>query len=446
MSQRVAIVGGGMLGMTLALRLAREGRSVTIFERSPSVGGLAAPWEIGGTTWDRHYHVILRSDVHLLALLDELGLTSALRWKSVGSAFFIDGRIHPFSTLADFVAFPAVGPIEKVRLGLGVLKATRERDLEHLDTITAEQWLRKVFGATLYERLWQPLLRAKLGDAYAQASASFIHATIKRLFGARKNSQKREEFGYVEGGYATIVDRLTTRLAEFGVRIETGADVTAIRRSGAGLAIAFNATSEAYDQIVVTVPAPIAARICDALAPSELLRLRSIRYHGIVCASLLLDRPLGNAYITNIADSSIPFTGVIEMTALVDRDKLGGHSLVYLPRYVDARSPFYLMNDASIQESFILGLQRMHRTFDPSHVRALRISRAPYVFALPEVGSAQRVLPMRTSVSGLFLANSSQILSGTLNVNETIGIAMQAADAVAGCPAGREEARYEAVC
>ncbi len=446
MAQRVAVVGGGMLGMTLALRLAREGRSVTIFERSPSVGGLAAPWEIGGATWDRYYHVILRSDVRLLALLDELDLTSALRWKSVGSAFFIDGRIHPFSTLADFVAFPAVGPIDKVRLGLGILKATRERDLEQLDAVTAEEWLRKVFGAKLYERLWQPLLRAKLGDAYAQASASFIHATIARLFGARKNSRQREEFGYVEGGYATIVDRLTERLAEAGVRFKTGVDVNAVRRSGAALAVAYDSVSETYDRVVVTVPTPIAARICDALAPDELLRLRSIRYHGIVCASLLLDRPLGNAYITNIADSRIPFTGAIEMTALVDRDALGGGSLVYLPRYVDARSPFYLMNDASVQESFVLGLQRMHRTFDPSQIRALRISRAPYVFALPEVGSARRILPMQTSVPGLFLANSSQIVSGTLNVNETIGIAMQAAEAVAECATGHEEARYEAVC
>ena len=70
--------------------------------------------------------------------------------------------------------------------------------------------------------------------------------------------------------------------------------------------------------------------------PSE-PTLQAIRYQGIVCASLLLERPLSPYYLTYITDEA-PFTAVVEMSALVDRQHFGGRSLVYLPRYCDRRT------------------------------------------------------------------------------------------------------------
>jgi protoporphyrinogen oxidase len=48
--ERIAIIGGGMLGMTLAYRLSQAGKNVTLFEASDSLGGLAAAWQIGKVT------------------------------------------------------------------------------------------------------------------------------------------------------------------------------------------------------------------------------------------------------------------------------------------------------------------------------------------------------------------------------------------------------------
>ena len=73
------IVGGGMLGMTLAHRLAQQGKRVTLFEAASHLGGLASTWSLGGIVWDRHYHVISLSDRRLLTLLDELGLERDLK-------------------------------------------------------------------------------------------------------------------------------------------------------------------------------------------------------------------------------------------------------------------------------------------------------------------------------------------------------------------------------
>ena len=67
-------MGGGFLGMTLAHRLAQQGKKVTLFEGGSQLGGLASAWNLGDVVWDRHYHVTLLSDTYLRSLLRELGL------------------------------------------------------------------------------------------------------------------------------------------------------------------------------------------------------------------------------------------------------------------------------------------------------------------------------------------------------------------------------------
>lgn len=127
--------------------------------------------------------------------------------------------------------------------------------------------------------------------------------------------------------------------------------------------------------------------------------------------------------MTNITDSWVPFTAVIEMTALVDRAQFGGRTLVYLPKYLGADDPEFETPDEAIESRFLTALARMYPDFRYEDVLAVRISRARNVMALPTLGYAQRVPPVVTSIPGAFLVNSAQIVNGTLNVNETIGLA-----------------------
>ena len=86
--QRWAVVGGGMLGLTLAHRLADLGLEITIFETAPELGGLASPWRLGDLTWDRHYHVTLLSDTYLRQVLDELGLEKQMKCVETKTGFY----------------------------------------------------------------------------------------------------------------------------------------------------------------------------------------------------------------------------------------------------------------------------------------------------------------------------------------------------------------------
>jgi protoporphyrinogen oxidase len=429
--ERWAVVGGGVLGMTLAHRLARGGRDVTLFDAADRLGGLASAWSLDGVVWDRHYHVTLLSDSHLRALLAELGLEGELRWATTRTGFYSGGRLHSMSNSLEFLRFPPLRLVDKLRLAATIVHASRVKDPVPLEGVLVSDWLRKWSGDRTFETIWLPLLKAKLGEHYQRTSAAFLWATIARMYAARRTGLKKEMFGYVAGGYARVLDRFAEVLAGEGVALRTGHVAERIGPVPAGgIQVEFrNGRRETFDQVAVTVPAPVAARVCQGLSEDEAARLQGIQYLGIVCASLLLKKPLAGFYVTNITDPGIPFTAVVEMSALVDRAQLGGNTLVYLPKYVDPEDPAFELADGEIEASFLAALERMIPAFDRGDLLAFRVSRVRNVFALPTLHYSRRLPPMTTSVPGLHLVNAAHIVNGTLNVNETIQLANRAAAA-----------------
>jgi protoporphyrinogen oxidase len=424
-----AIVGGGLLGMTLALRLAEAGRRVTLYESASHLGGLASAWQLGEVVWDRHYHVTLLSDTSLRALLDELGLEKGMRWVETRTGFYTDGQLLSMSNTVEFLKFPPLGLFGKLRLGATIFYASRVKDWKRLEKIPVALWLEKLSGRKTFEKIWLPLLRAKLGESYKQASAAFIWATIARMYAARRTGLKKEMFGYVPGGYARVLARFAEVLEEKGVRVRLNHKIRKVEtESNGALGLEFESGErETFDQVALTVPGAVAARVCAELTDEEQAKLNGVQYQGIVCASLLLKKPLANFYVTNITDSFVPFTAVIEMSALVDRKQFGGHALVYLPKYVAPDDAMFDLSDEEIKESFLNAIARMYPQFERSDVVAFKVSRVPYVFPLPTLNYSEKLPAMEMSIEGLHVINSAHIVNGTLNVNETVQLAEKAA-------------------
>jgi protoporphyrinogen oxidase len=473
MTQNIAIVGSGFLGMTLALRLAQAGENVTLFESAGEIGGLASAWEIGDITWDKHYHVTLFSDSHTRKLVDELGLGDEYRWVETRTGFYTDGELMSMSNTMEFLKFPPLGLISKFRLGATIFVASRIKDWKKLEEVSVEDWLVKLSGRKTFERIWKPLLKAKLGDAYKHTSAAFIWATIQRMYAARNSGLKKEMFGYVRGGYARVLERFGEVLAREGVEIRLNSAVQSVERIGngklkvtlrqarrrndpkppqrtkyatvktavtvmPGFSAGFlaepdlrangvvdfprNGMTNTFDRVILTCPSNVAAKMASQLTPREKQDLENIRYQGIVCASMLIKTSLSDFYVTNITDDT-PFTGVIEMSALVDKKEFGKNALIYLPKYVAPDDPLFERSDDDIREIFLGGLEKMYPHFNRKDVVAFKVSRVRQVFPLPVLNYSRDLPATTTSVDGLYIINSSHILNGTLNVNETVQLA-----------------------
>lgn len=432
--ERWCIVGGGMLGLATAHKLASPERDITVLEASDRFGGLADAWTVGPVTWDRHYHVTLMSDLHMRGLLEDIGLGDQMNWRTTKTDFFENGRFHPLNNAIDFLRFPPLGLIDKVRLAFTILYASRLKNGVALESVPVAEWLTKLSGKRTYERIWKPLLRAKLGDNHKIVSASFIWSVINRFYSARRAGIEKEMFGYVTGGYKTIIDRLVADLETRGVTCQHSQPVLDIAQGAEGVTVRTRSGIESFDRVIVTAPGDIAARMCSGLSQAERDRLAALRYQGVVCASVVLKQPLRGRYLTYVADETVPFTGVIEMTAVVDRETFDGLSLVYLPHYLPAEHPLFDETDENLRERCISNLKRMYPHITDDDVVAFRVSRAKNVMAVQALNYSNAVPPMQTSVDGLFIVNSAQIINGNLNVDETIGLADRAVRELAALP------------
>lgn len=424
---RFGIIGAGMLGLSMAYRLRQMGHDVTLIEASPSLGGQTGTWTLGDIVWDRHYHVISPQDAHLLKLLDELGLTPKLAWQRTKTGFYARGCLHSMSNIAEFLRFPVLSPLDKFRLGLTILRASSLRDISRFEQETSVSWLTRWSGRRTTENLWTPLLQSKFGDRYGALSAAFIISTIKRMYGARQGESKQEMFGYVRGGYETILTTLHRRLSEMRVSFRLSSPVKTITSEGGEVTVEMaEGMKHSFDRVVITAAAPLVAKMCPQLSEAEKQLYGHLPYLGIVCASMLTDTPLSDYYVTNIVDRDVPFTGVIEMSALVNRQEFNGHALVYLPRYAESGDSLFTRSDADVQEQYFSALERMYPHFNRRDVRAFQVSRVRHVMPIPTPEHQKRSLPIRTSCNGVFTLSTGNITEGVLTVNKVMALAEQA--------------------
>jgi protoporphyrinogen oxidase len=430
---KVAVIGGGLLGLTLAFRLARRGHQVKLFEAANHLGGLAAPQRFGPITWDRYYHCILPQDTALLGLIDEIGLGADLRWKKTGTGYYAGGRAYDMSGNIDYLRFPLLTPIDKARLAATVLHASRTANPYDLYRITAEDWLTRWSGRRAYEAFWRPLLRAKFGPYYDKVAAVFIWATLTRLQGSGGKARPGH-LGYVRGGYASILSAFRKKLESLGVEILLGAPVESLELSEDGRRVHVRAPaggpSAEADQVFFTGPTRLARRAAAAgLLPvierSEQRYPTHAAYLGVACLTLVLRRPLTPYYVLNIADPNVELTGLIEMTNLIDpASETQGYSLVYLPRYLDSNDPAFERSDAELVESLLeRGVRRLFPTLSDQDIVERQLNRARYVQPLPLVTerAAGRTALQRLERPFAVL-NTTMLECATLNNNEVVSL------------------------
>ncbi|MFK7965195.1 MAG: NAD(P)/FAD-dependent oxidoreductase [Burkholderiaceae bacterium] len=434
-ASHVAIVGGGILGLSLALRLAKAGRRVTVFEAGKSVGGMAGSASYDAYTWDRFYHVVLLSDLKTRAFLEELGLSHRLRFGESRTGFFTDGELHGMTGALEFLRFKPLKWVDKARLAFTIAMAGQIRNPARLERITAVKWLTRWSGKRVVEKIWLPLLKSKLGANTPHASAAFIWAIIARLYAAKRSGIGQEKFGVIDGGYAIVMHALERRLEKLGVTVHTATPIREVRSTAEIAQVVLpNDQVQQFDEVIMTVAPTLAANLCPSLPAPDRQRMRSVKYQGVICAALMLRRPLSPYYVTNLTDGNLPFTGVIEMTALTGTEMFGGQSLIYLPLYLSQDAPEWAEPAQAIKNRFLKGLKQMHPTFDLADIVDIKISRVRHVMPLSTLNYSRDVMPpVKTSMPRVHFVNAAHIAYGTLNVNETLSLAEQHLTAFLGC-------------
>ena len=79
-NSRVAIIGGGLAGLSTALALGSAGYPVTVYEARPFLGGRATSYAVNEITIDNCQHILLRCCTNLLDFYKRLGVAEQIRF------------------------------------------------------------------------------------------------------------------------------------------------------------------------------------------------------------------------------------------------------------------------------------------------------------------------------------------------------------------------------
>lgn len=410
-----------MSGLALAQRLCGAGHDVAVFERAAQPGGLATYQDHGAFVFDRFYHVILPTDRFLISFINEIGLGERLSWSKTLTGFFVDRKVHSVSNALEFLKFPPLSLWGKFRLAFTILYCSRVSDWQRLEKITVEDWLIKLSGRATYEKLWKPLLLAKLGENYRRVSAVFIWTYIKRMFSARDTSASREQMGYVRGGYKTVFDRLEELIGDAGGKLNYGVTVSAIRSSDdGGIEILTDHGAEQFDKVVFTGPVNVMQQVVDSQLVAVEHSGKEVEYLGVLCMALITTRALTPFYVLNIADDRIPFTGVVGTSTIVELDDTNGKYLTYLPKYILSTDAELQRPDNELQQEFLEGIRLIFPDLGDEDIVSSSIYRAIKVQPLQVLDFSARVPRQETLHPDFFVLNTAQFVNNTLNNNEVV--------------------------
>jgi protoporphyrinogen oxidase len=424
-SPRVGVVGGGVLGITLALRLAQAGAAVTLIERGPSLGGLAATFDFGGHEVDRFYHVITPADSRMIAMAEEVGLGQELRFRPVGAGFFADGEMHDFNGVGDLLRFAPLSPQARLRLGWFVAQCQLRGSYDRLDRLSLQTWLRRHCGREVVERIWKPLLDSRFDGDPSGLPATYLWARTRRMSGARRGGGRGgEEMGHIVGGHQRLIDAMAARACELGVETLTEAPVGGLvsDEDGSVRGVELDGETLEFDLTIPTLQPP-ALRYLLPERHQGLLAAYPQRWLGVVCAILKLPRPLLPYYAVNIVEQT-PVTSAVETTQVLGTEHTGGHHLVYLPKYCDPAAPEQSEDDESVYVRFTDYLARLAPGFSRDEVVDWTVQRAKLVEPVHTLrAGGLQMAPVWPGVEGLALASNAQIYPYLLNGDSVMGFA-----------------------
>ena len=399
---RVGVLGGGALGLAAALRLAQAGHPVTLIEREPQLGGLAAGFSVGPTSLEKFYHHIFRTDTTIIGFIGELGLADRLQWSQPNTSTLSNGRIVSLGAIPDLLRLPLLKPPDRARflVGMAVLKAIPNE--KPFAGWTAARWMPRLMGRRVYDVMWEPVLRGKFGARADQIAMSWLWSRVH---------ERSLRLGYLRGGFQLLYDAFGERLNSLGGSVLTSMTATGIAATDGHVEVQTDSGDvHTFERLLVTLPTRLFARLAPTLPEAWQQRYPGPEHYGAHVLILGLDRQLlPDVYWLNINDRDLPFLALVEHTNFLPASDYGGLHLIYLGNYLPMDHSLFSQSDTDVLGTFLPAVARIRRSFDPSWVKQHWVFRAPFAQPIVTTTYLNSLPPHRTPLPGVYLANMAHV-------------------------------------
>ena len=391
----VVVIGGGLAGITAALDLADAGRTVTLLEARPRLGGATFSVERDGMWVDNGQHVFLRCCTAYRGLLERLGATAdtELQQRLAIPVLRPGGRISwlrrtglpaPLHLGASIAHFGPLPPADRLRL-LPAIVALRRLSLDDpsLDEQTFGEWLqqhgqRRSSFAALWDLIALPTIN--LDSARASLALAAMVFKVGLL----------EDAGASDVGYATVPlqrvhgDAAERALATAGVDVQVKARVQSLDDVDA-------------KTIVLAVPHDEAADLLPEGAVTQ--DLRALGVSPIVNLHVVYDRPVMQHAFATAVDS--PVQWVFDRTA-----SSGVGEGQYLAISLSGADGFEDKTVDELRDTFLPALAELFPAARTAEIVSFFVTREPRATFRGVPGTAHHRPNPVTNVPGLFLAGA----------------------------------------
>lgn len=340
---KIAVLGGGITGLTAAYYLAKDGHMVTLLEKEKVLGGLASGFKARSWNWhlERTYHHLFANDSDILNFAKEIKFDKIYFQKPITSSLFDDPdlnyRVLPLDTPLDLLRFPYLDLFNKLRAGSVIAFLKLSPFLPIFENMTAEKFLKKTMGNKVWISLWQTLFRKKFGEYAGIILGSFIWARIKK---------RTKALGYIKGGFQSFIDYIHQTILDLNVSVLVNYEVKEIKKIGKK----FSINGKLYDRIISTLPTPVMGKLTSSLfSKSYLDKFNKIKYLHAITLILKTDKPIMNkTYWLNICSKKIPFMILAQHTNFVEKKYYGNKNISYVGWYVKTGDKLLNMKDQEL--------------------------------------------------------------------------------------------------
>lgn len=426
MKKRFAIVGSGPMGLMAAIELLDRGHAVDVYERDDRIGGMSADFDFDGLRIERYYHFICKTDHALFALLQRFGLGDRLKWTDTRMGYYYHGRLYPWGTPLALLAFPHLGPLDKLRYALHVMHTKGIEDWTSLDQQEAGRWIRKWIGRKAYDVMWKDAFRLKFCEYKDNLSASWIGTRIKRVALSRRNLF-HESLGYLQGGSAALLDAMADGVIGGGGRILLSTGIEEVMAEDGKVSGVRTARGlERYDGVLSTAPIQYVPRMVPALPTEFSARIRAIENIPVACVILKLKQAVSENFWMNICDPGIEIPGVIEYSNLNPET---GAGILYAPYYMPTTHPKWQWSNQALIDEVVGYLGRLNPAFTQEWVLASHCHRYEFAQTICPPGFRDMLPPMRTPLTGFYMADTSYYYPEDRSINESLAVGARLAAA-----------------
>ena len=425
---RVAVIGGGLAGITAALALAETGAAVTLLEARPRLGGATCSFTRDGLVVDTGQHVFLGCCTAYRGLLDRLGMTAHAPLQdrfdvtvlAPGPAGQVRrGRLRrtalpgPLHMLPALARYPFLSLAERSVVSRPALAMRR---VDPADPVVDEQrfgdWLAAHGqGDRARRALWDLFTVSALNIAGDGASLALAATVVKTGLLGRNNAADigipALPLGELHG------DAAATLLAKLGAQVLIGAKVSAIDPDPGGsrfrlrLAADENRPAElAADAVVLAVPHEVAARLIPpgALPDGTVAGWAGLGASPIVNVHVIYDRPVTDLSFAAAVDS--PVQWVFDRTRISGLDRDSATKRQYLAISLSAADEYVDVPAARLAEQFVAALAELFPAARDAQVIEAFVTRERRATFRQSPGTGRLRPRPATRLPGLVLAGA----------------------------------------